>query len=146
MFESILTPFGANFIFCDSWDRSENWIELKIEPTLANLVCLNQWNTQYLFCLLNTSRINWKKALEKCCWNNLCYRKAHIACLKWEREKKTYDLRNAYQLDNSKRLILVLWPKQTFISFWHIRFKIIVLLYLWINNNTEKLSKKVIIR
>ncbi len=47
IFESILTTFEASFIFWASWGSIENWLELKIEPPLANLALLNPWNTLY---------------------------------------------------------------------------------------------------
>ncbi len=47
IFESILTTFEASFIFWASWGSIENWLELKIEPPLANLASLNPWNTLY---------------------------------------------------------------------------------------------------
>ncbi len=43
--ESTLTTFEASSTFWCSWGSSKNWLELKIEPPLANLACLNQWNT-----------------------------------------------------------------------------------------------------
>jgi len=45
IFESILTTFEVSFIFWASWGSIENWLELKIEPPLANLAFLNRWNT-----------------------------------------------------------------------------------------------------
>ncbi len=45
IFGSILTTFDASFIFWGSWGSIKNWLELKIEPSLANLACLNWWNT-----------------------------------------------------------------------------------------------------
>ncbi len=42
MFESILTAFEPSSIFCVSQGSNKNWLELKIEPSMANL---NRWNT-----------------------------------------------------------------------------------------------------
>jgi hypothetical protein len=47
IFESTLTTFEASFIFWGSWGSIKNWLELKIEPPLADLALLNPWNTQY---------------------------------------------------------------------------------------------------
>ncbi len=48
IFESTLTTFEASFIFeAAGTDSSNNWLELKIEPALLNLACLNPWNTMY---------------------------------------------------------------------------------------------------
>ncbi len=47
IFESILTTFEASFIFRGSWGSIKNWLELKIEPPLADLALLNPWNTLY---------------------------------------------------------------------------------------------------
>jgi hypothetical protein len=41
IFESTLTTFEASFIFCGSWGSIENWLELKIEPPLADVALLN---------------------------------------------------------------------------------------------------------
>jgi hypothetical protein len=49
IFESTLTTFVASFIFWGSWGSIKNWLELKIEPRLANLASLNPWNTLYNF-------------------------------------------------------------------------------------------------
>jgi hypothetical protein len=49
IFESTLTTFEASFIFWGSWGSIKNWLELKIEPPLADLALLNPWNTLYLF-------------------------------------------------------------------------------------------------
>ncbi len=43
-FESILTTLEANYIF---WGSRQNWLELKVEPPLSILACLNRWNTLY---------------------------------------------------------------------------------------------------
>jgi hypothetical protein len=32
---------------------SKNWLELKIEPTLADLALLNPWNTLYQFTVIS---------------------------------------------------------------------------------------------
>jgi hypothetical protein len=57
IFESILTTFEVSFIFWTSWGSIENWLELKIEPPLANLALLNPLNT---LCRLKTKlRITW---------------------------------------------------------------------------------------
>jgi hypothetical protein len=32
----------VDFIFKGHWSSSKNWFELKIEPSFANLTCLNQ--------------------------------------------------------------------------------------------------------
>ncbi len=45
--ESISATFEVSFIFWGSWGSSKNWLELKIEPPLSNLACLNWWNTLY---------------------------------------------------------------------------------------------------
>ncbi len=50
IFESILTTFEASFIFWASRGKIENWLELKIEPPLANLALQNPWNTLYKCC------------------------------------------------------------------------------------------------
>ncbi len=47
IFGSILTTFEASFIFWGSWGSIKNWLELKIEPPLADLALLNPWNTLY---------------------------------------------------------------------------------------------------
>ncbi len=47
IFESTLTTFEASFIFWGSWGNIKNWLELKIEPPLADLALLNPWNTLY---------------------------------------------------------------------------------------------------
>ncbi len=47
IFESSLTTFEASFIFWGSWGSIKNWLELKIEPPLADLALLNPWNTLY---------------------------------------------------------------------------------------------------
>ncbi len=47
LFESTLTTFEASFIFCGSCGNTKNWLELKIEPPLADLALLNPWNTLY---------------------------------------------------------------------------------------------------
>ncbi len=47
-FELILTTLEASFIFWGIWSSSKNWLELKIEPPLSNLACLNRWNTLYV--------------------------------------------------------------------------------------------------
>jgi hypothetical protein len=44
-FDMILTTLEASFILLGSWSSSKNWLELKIEPPLSNLACLNLWNT-----------------------------------------------------------------------------------------------------
>jgi hypothetical protein len=36
IFESTLTTFEASFIFRGSWGSIKNWLELKIEPPLAD--------------------------------------------------------------------------------------------------------------
>jgi hypothetical protein len=41
IFESTLTTFEASFIFCGSWGSLKNFLELKIEPPLADLALLN---------------------------------------------------------------------------------------------------------
>jgi hypothetical protein len=41
IFESILTPFEASFIFCGSWGSIKNLLELEIKPPLADLALLN---------------------------------------------------------------------------------------------------------
>ncbi len=45
--ELILTTLEATAIFWGSWGSSKNQLELKIEPELTNLACLNRWNTLY---------------------------------------------------------------------------------------------------
>ncbi len=35
IFESILTTFEASFIFWASWGSIENWLKLKIKPTIG---------------------------------------------------------------------------------------------------------------
>jgi hypothetical protein len=40
IFELTLTPFEESSIFCGSWGRIKNWLELKIKPPLADLVSL----------------------------------------------------------------------------------------------------------
>ncbi len=52
IFESTLTTFEASFIFWGSWGIIKNWLELKIEPPLADLALLNPWNTLYNECQL----------------------------------------------------------------------------------------------
>ncbi len=50
IFESIwinCDTFIASIIYRGCWGSSKNWLELKIEPLLANLACLNWWNTLY---------------------------------------------------------------------------------------------------
>ncbi len=47
IFESTLTTFEVSFIFWDNWGNIKNWLELKIEPPLADLALLNPWNTLY---------------------------------------------------------------------------------------------------
>ncbi len=47
IFKSTLTTFEESFIFWGSWGSIKNWLELKIEPALADLACLNPWNTLY---------------------------------------------------------------------------------------------------
>ncbi len=48
LFASLLWPlFIRNVFFRGSWGNSEIGLKLKIEPTLANLACLNRWNTLY---------------------------------------------------------------------------------------------------
>jgi hypothetical protein len=42
IFQSMLTTFTASVVFRGSWGSIEMWLELKIEPPLANLACLNQ--------------------------------------------------------------------------------------------------------
>ncbi len=39
--------FWSEIHFLRQLGSSENWLELKMEPPLANLACLNQWNTLY---------------------------------------------------------------------------------------------------
>jgi hypothetical protein len=41
IFESIFTTLEASFIFRNSWGSIKNWLQLKIEPPLSNLACLN---------------------------------------------------------------------------------------------------------
>jgi hypothetical protein len=41
IFESTFTTFEASFIFWGSWGSIKNWLELKIEPPLADLALLN---------------------------------------------------------------------------------------------------------
>jgi hypothetical protein len=41
IFESILTTFEVSFIFGGSWGSIKNFLELKIEPPLADLALLN---------------------------------------------------------------------------------------------------------
>jgi hypothetical protein len=48
IFELTLTTFEASFIFWGSWGSIKNWLELKIEPPLADLALLNSWNTLYV--------------------------------------------------------------------------------------------------
>ncbi len=43
----------SSIVFKGSWDSSVNWLELKIEPPLANLACPNPWNTLFKFSVLN---------------------------------------------------------------------------------------------
>ncbi len=47
IFESTLTTFEASLLFWGSWGSIKNWLELKIEPPLADLASLNPWNTLY---------------------------------------------------------------------------------------------------
>ncbi len=56
-FESIFTTFEASFIFWGSLGSNKNLLELKIEPPLADLDCLNRWNT------LHNNRTQNKKVL-----------------------------------------------------------------------------------
>jgi hypothetical protein len=42
IFGSILTTLIVSGVFRGRWGSSKNWPELKIEPPLANLACLNQ--------------------------------------------------------------------------------------------------------
>jgi hypothetical protein len=41
IFESTFTTFEASLIFLDSWSSIKNWLEVKIEPPLADLALLN---------------------------------------------------------------------------------------------------------
>jgi hypothetical protein len=41
IFESTLTTFEASFIFLRQLGHYQNWLELKIEPPLADLALLN---------------------------------------------------------------------------------------------------------
>jgi hypothetical protein len=41
IFEATLTTFEASLIFRVSWGSIKNWLELKIEPPLADLALLN---------------------------------------------------------------------------------------------------------
>jgi hypothetical protein len=63
-FESTLTTFEASFIFWGSWGSIKNWLELKIEPPLADLALLNPWNTLYTnlqdYDVVDKSKKNWK--------------------------------------------------------------------------------------
>ncbi len=48
IFELTLTTFESSLIFWGSWGSIKNWLEIKIEPPLADLALLNPWNTLYL--------------------------------------------------------------------------------------------------
>jgi hypothetical protein len=42
IFESIISTFMASVIFRGRCGSSKKWLELKIEPPLAKLACLNR--------------------------------------------------------------------------------------------------------
>ncbi len=42
-------PLLKQASFLGSWGSSKNWLELEIKPPLSNLVCINRWNTLYVF-------------------------------------------------------------------------------------------------
>ncbi len=48
IFESTLTTFEANFIFWGSWGSIKNWLELKIEPLLADLARVTHRRIKFL--------------------------------------------------------------------------------------------------
>ncbi len=69
-----MTTFEASFISWGIWGSIKNWLELKIEPPLADLAFLNPWNTLYsLFLSLSLTHIHIHTAY----WKSLCHWKWH---------------------------------------------------------------------
>ncbi len=48
IFETTLTTIEASFIFWGTWGSIKNWLELKIEPPLADLACLKNTVVDYV--------------------------------------------------------------------------------------------------
>jgi hypothetical protein len=86
--------------FWGSWGSIRNWLELKIKPPLADLACLNTWNTLYnlatsLCLFVSKSRSDKILFVEFSIKNTFCfYNDFFILSLEWEKRFKYRWLRN----------------------------------------------------